>query len=306
MREIIIAEIESMYREPLVIKGYVFGSGEKTLCIIGSMRGNEYSQLFTCSQLVKDIKELEGKGQLADNCEILVIPTINNYSMNVFKRFWTVDNTDINRMFPGYEKGETTQRIAAVVFEAVREYKYAVQFASYFLDVDFLPHVRVMKTGYENTELAQEFKLPYAVIREPKPYDTTTLNYNLQIFGVHAFSIYTSTNDSIQEKDILMAKEAVIRFMDAHGMVSVDLPPGYDTKLINYEYITSIRSTRGGLFRKYRMAGSLVKKGDLLAEIIDPMIGETKELINAPRDGIVFFVHGKLIISSHSVVVKLI
>ena len=35
--------------------------------------------------------------------------------MNIGKRFWSADNTDINRMFPGYNLGETTQRIAAGV-----------------------------------------------------------------------------------------------------------------------------------------------------------------------------------------------
>ena len=37
--------------------------------------------------------------------------------MNVGKRFFPVDNTDINRMFPGYDKGETTQRLADGVLQ---------------------------------------------------------------------------------------------------------------------------------------------------------------------------------------------
>ncbi len=45
--------------------------------------------------------------------KILILPSINLYSMNIQKRFWSTDNTDINRMFPGYCLGETTQRIAA-------------------------------------------------------------------------------------------------------------------------------------------------------------------------------------------------
>ena len=34
--------------------------------------------------------------------EILIIPSVNHSSMNISKRFWATDNTDINRMFPGY------------------------------------------------------------------------------------------------------------------------------------------------------------------------------------------------------------
>ncbi len=49
------------------------------------------------------------------------------------KRFWSIDNTDINRMFPGYDKGETTQRIAAGIFEKIKDYKYGIQFASFYI-----------------------------------------------------------------------------------------------------------------------------------------------------------------------------
>lgn len=59
---------------------------------------------------------LSGRGLLNGGKSILVIPAANAFSMNIHKRFWPVDNTDVNRMFPGYDKGETTQRIAAGIF----------------------------------------------------------------------------------------------------------------------------------------------------------------------------------------------
>ena len=62
---------------------------------------------------------LEEQGRIVPGQSILVIPTINSHSMNIGKRFWSADNTDINRMFPGYSLGETTQRISAGVFERI-------------------------------------------------------------------------------------------------------------------------------------------------------------------------------------------
>ena len=52
----------------------------------------------------------------------MVIPWVNYYGMNIGKRFWPVDNTDINRKFPGMDYGDTTERIAAGVLSAIREY----------------------------------------------------------------------------------------------------------------------------------------------------------------------------------------
>ncbi len=60
---------------------------------------------------------LENHGFLQKGLSVTVIPSANPFSMNIGKRFWAMDDTDINRMFPGYNKGETTQRIAAGLFE---------------------------------------------------------------------------------------------------------------------------------------------------------------------------------------------
>ena len=53
MIERTIYEIKALYRDDFRVRGYEFGSGEKSVCIVGSMRGNEVQQLYVCSQLVK-------------------------------------------------------------------------------------------------------------------------------------------------------------------------------------------------------------------------------------------------------------
>ena len=60
-------------------------------------------------------------------------------------------------MFPGYDAGETTQRIAAGVFEEIKDYEYGMQFASFYMPGYFLPHIRMMQTGFEDIATAKEF-----------------------------------------------------------------------------------------------------------------------------------------------------
>ena len=64
-----------------------------------AVRGNEIQQLYICSQLVKQLKELENKGCINANKEIMVIPAITPFSINTSKRFWGVGDIDINRSF---------------------------------------------------------------------------------------------------------------------------------------------------------------------------------------------------------------
>ena len=192
MREKLLFSIETPYRPSLPVKGWLFGTaGAKSLAVMGALRGNELQQMYIGSQLIQKLKVLEEKGCFSQDCGVLVIPCANQFSMNVGRRFWASDNTDINRMFPGYDKGETTQRIAARIFQVLQGYRYGVQLSSFYLPGDLIPHVRMMETGYQRTEEAMDFGLPYVVLRTPQPYDTTTLNYNWQIWDTQAFSLYS-------------------------------------------------------------------------------------------------------------------
>ena len=219
MEEVTLYQFESLYRDRFRIQGFRFGKGQPSLAIVGSMRGNEYQQLYTCSQLVKTFQTLEAEGRLMPDHEILIVPCVNAYSMNIKKRFWTIDNTDINRMFPGYDEGETTQRIADGLFSVIKDYPIGIQFASFYMKGSFSPHIRIMRTGLENVEMARQFGLPYVIVREPRPFDTTTLNYNWQIWETDAFSIYTTHTDTINRESAKEAVMAILRMAVLQGII---------------------------------------------------------------------------------------
>lgn len=286
--------------------GYHFGRGEKSACIVGAIRGNEVQQLYICSKLVQRLKELEQKGAIASGKCITVIPSVNHYSMNVGKRFWPSDNTDINRMFPGYNLGETTQRIAAGLFEAVKGYEYGIQLASFYIPGDFVAHVRMMDTGYQNASLANLFGLPYVVIRKPRPIDTTTLNYNWQVWESNAFSVYTNKTDSIDEQSAQQAVSAILRFLNRMGILRYNCHGGFISSTIHEDELMSVVSDVPGIFLRRKNAGEEVQVGDVLAEIIDPLEGEIREQILAPSDGVIFFAHDEPLVMEHSTVFKLI
>ncbi len=309
MKKEIICSLKSLYRSPFEIIGYRFGEGEKSVCIVGSMRGNETEQLYTCAKLVKRLRELEQKGDLEMGKEVFVIPAVNTYSMNIGKRFWTMDNTDINRMFPGYDKGETTQRLAARVFENVQGFRYGIQFSSFYMQGDFLPHIRMMDTGYQSPYVAKEFGLPYVVIREPQPYDTTTLNYNWQIWETTAFSIYMNEISELNgaaEKRSDEAIGAVLRFLQCQGVLKGEPLPGRRIEIIKERDLVTVKCEAGGFYQQLRRPGDFVKKGDVMARIIDAYEGEILSELKAPYDGRIFFGHTDTLANASTVAFKLI
>ena len=241
MNKRIIYELKGIYRDTFRVTGYEFGAGEKSVCIVGSSRGNEVQQIYCCSQLVKKMKQLEDEGRISEGHKILIIPSINPYSMNIQKRFWSTDNTDINRMFPGYDMGETTQRIADGVFREISEYQFGVQFTSFYMPGDFVPHVRLMDEGFSDPETAKQFGLPYVIIRRVRPYDTATLNYNWQVWNTQAFSLYTSTTARLDRNSAGQAVLAVMNFMSKQGMLKYSIPDGLHSKIVHDEDMILIK-----------------------------------------------------------------
>lgn len=307
MKKKIIYEIKGLYRDDFRVTGYEFGKGKKSVCIVGTMRGNEVQQLYCCSQLVKKFKQLEEEGRIAPGHRILIIPSCNPYSMNIQKRFWPIDNTDINRMFPGYNLGETTQRIADGVFKEIMDYEYGIQFTSFYMPGEFMPHVRMMNEGYSTVENALKFEMPYVVVRDVRPYDTATLNYNWQVWNTQAYSFYTNTTTSINRKSAGQAVLSIMKFLSSLGIVKYQYSKNANAStVVRDTQMVSVRTAKSGIFETLVKVGDVVEEGTPLANIVNPYDGEIMETLYAPLDSRVFFMHTDPLTYANTAVFKLV
>lgn len=306
MHKELLYTLEGIYRDDFKITGFRFGQGDKLACVIGSLRGNEYQQIYICSQLIKELKKLEEHGQIAVNKSILVIPCLNQYATNIDKRFWPLDDSDINRKFPGHIGGDTTQQIAAHIMKVIKGYSYGIQLTSFYMPGKFMPHVRLMETGYQNPSLANLFGLPLVVIRKPKPMDTTTLNYNLQMSGTSAFSLYTRCTDYVDDVAARQSVASILRFLTRMGIIKYNNHSGYIAEVINEDDLMPILSDTAGFYRSLREPGDTVYRGDVIGEIIDPYSGEIASRVVSPTEGMIFFAYTAPTVMEDAVVYKVI
>lgn len=308
MKEITLFTIDTPYRHVLPVRAWSFGpEGKKDLAVMGALRGNEIQQMYICGRLIHALAAAEAAGQLDPDCGILVVPCANQFSMNVGRRFWAADNTDINRMFPGYDQGETTQRIAARLFEALQGYPYGIHLTSFYLPGDHLPHVRMMDTGYQHLEEAAGFGLPYVLLRSPQAYDTTTLNYNWQIWNTQAFSLYSTSTDCIDREAAQLAVESIFRFLAVKGYLRrTYLPATVTPRIFQESCLHTVLTHAGGLLLCRRNPGDAVVAGELLGEILNPCTCETLEQLQADCRGRVFFSHHASLINGHEVAFRIL
>lgn len=154
--------------------------------------------------------------------------------------------------------------------------------------------------------MARQFGMPYVVRRAVRPFDTTTLNYNWQLWETHAFSMYTTTTINVDKKSAKESVGCILNFLKRQGIVDYRGHDGYISRVVEDTDLVSVPTKKSGIFESVVSVGDEVEKGQLLARIIDCYEGEVIEELRAPVDGIVFFMHGEPLTYSQTAVYKLI
>ncbi len=306
MEKIEILRIESLSRAPLVIEGYLFRGTNKIapkVAIVGAMEGESILPLYCASTMVDFFKNKIDKKNIKG--DVLIIPSINHYALNIGKRFWPLDNTDINMMFPGYELGETTQRIAKKVFDAISGYDYGIILERRPDPATCLPYIKLYKSGYEDLESAKRFGFKMIHHRTMKSIDTVTLQYNWQLWGTKAFSIMCPSDNQVDKKVASQINQAMIRFMDNKRILNYHIFNGYESTVIDRNSIEVVKSPRSGIFISKELPGNYVSKDQVIGEIVHSLEGEVIHQFLAPCNGMITCFYSNSLIYEHAVAFRI-
>ena len=156
------------------------------------------------------------------------------------------------------------------------------------------------------SSLGNLFGLPYVVMRKPAPIDTTTLNYNWQIWETNAFSIYTKETDEVGEQSAQEAVAAVLRYLSRVGLLRYHCHSGYLSTVVQENEMANVLTPAGGIFRRFVEPGQEVEYGQKMGVILDPFTAEVEAEITCPTSGVVFFALKKPLTTEHEVAFKVI
>ena len=157
-----------------------------------------------------------------------------------------------------------------------------------------------------STDLRNLFGLPYVVMRKPAPIDTTTLNYNWQIWETNAFSIYPKETDEVDEQSAQEAVAAVLRYLSRVGLLRYHCHSGYLSTVVQENEMSNVLTPAGGIFRRFVEPGQEVEYGQKIGVILDPFTAEVEAEITCPTSGVVFFALKKPLTTEHEVAFKAI
>jgi predicted deacylase len=279
-------------RDDFAVPYHSFGpvTQRPVLALVAGLHGNELNGIFVLSRLADYLRRLSVGSQTGQglNGRIIIVPAVNVLGVNTRSRRWPFDKTDINRMFPGYELGETTQRIANAVFQFTRTAQYRIDIHSSNTDFEEMPQVRLYEPSDDERVSAMLFGLAAVIQRTTDSVFTSTLGHAWHSCGGETFVIQAGRAGNLQLEHCERLFRALTAFLHHTGIVSgIQLAPeDQDSHYFPLGHTLPLISEHAGLFVSDVPVGAWLQAGDPIGQIYDAFAGERRAELRAPVSGL--------------------
>jgi len=260
VREILV-QMTSPAGYPIHVVGFRFGEGRPKVAIVGGLRGDEVHQSYVVARLCAFLRREAEKNPGVIQGEILLVPLVNTFGFNVGYRFWPPDATDIDKMFPGFRFGETTQILAYSLFEKLKDADFGVHVTSLDPHQEYMALTTMYGSGLGNIEAGSYFGTHFLYVKDPKPFDTGSLLYNWQVWDVRALGLVGGKPSEIQQDLALEQTTAILRFLSKVGVLKLRVPERFSPVLLEEADLLLVRNRHSGLFCPSRLQGAECSRG---------------------------------------------
>lgn len=241
-----------------------------TLLISAAVHGDELNGVEIIRRLLlsKRLQRLKGT--------LIAIPYVNGFGLLQHSRYLP-DRRDLNRSFPGSERGPLASRLANIFLEGiVRHCDYGIDLHTGAVHRSNLPQVRANLDDEATLALAEAFGVPVMLNANVRD---GSLRHAAAEYGVTMLLYEGGEALRLDELSIKAGMRGIMNVMEHLAMVgkrrknaSTDKPAITVTPSEPFRAGSSswLRAPESGLFNSRVRLGDLVRKGDVLGNILDP------------------------------------
>ncbi len=247
------------------------------LMICAAIHGDELNGIEVVRRVLKApwLKNLRGT--------LIAVPMVNVLGI-IHRSRYLPDRRDLNRCFPGSEKGSLGGRIANLfVEEILNKCQYAIDLHTGAINRSNMPQIRVHLENEEAAELAKAFGVPLVI---DAPIRDGSLRGAGDDLGIPIITYEAGEALRFDEAAIRVGVKGVRNVMTQLNMLPPrrtkrPQPPSFIAKSSSW-----VRAPADGLFRCKLQLGDRVSRGEVLG-IIDGPLGGSEIPVVSPFAGIV-------------------
>ena len=230
------------------------------LLITAALHGDEINGVEICRRLLRLPKINSLKGTL------VVVPIVNTYGFVQQSRYLP-DRRDLNRSFPGSEKGSLGSRMAWQFTDRIlKKCTHVIDLHTGAIHRSNLPQVRATSKDKVSLKMAESFNAPIIIKAANRD---GTMRGTANNLGIPIILYEAGEALRFDEQAIKIGVRGIINVMHSLGMLrSVKRPE--KTQSLFSKKSSWIRAEHDGIARYYYGLGQKVNQGDVLAHIYSP------------------------------------
>jgi predicted deacylase len=214
---------------------------------------------------------------------LIAVPIVNVHGFLAHSRYLP-DRRDLNRAFPGSEKGSLAARLAQLFMrEVVSNCTHGIDLHTGSLHRSNLPQVRADLSDAQTRRLAQVFGVPVLINANLRD---GSLRQAAAERGIISLLYEAGEALRFDESAIRIGLGGTLAVMRALGMIADTGARRKPAEPLVAQSTRWVRAPKSGVLRALVALGTRVRKGSTLGVITDPF-GESEEPIIAPTRGII-------------------
>jgi uncharacterized protein len=247
------------------------------LFVSATIHGDELNGIEIIRRILqlKSLKKLRGT--------LIAVPVVNPYGLIQHSRYLP-DRRDLNRSFPGMQKGSLASRVAKIFMdEIVSKCDAGIDLHTGAIHRSNFPQVRANLLDETTLAMAQAFRAP--VLIHSSLRDGSLREAAVEM-GVPILLYEGGEALRYDELAIRTGLQGILHVMRHLGMLTKSHYSSKKVPTVTVHSSKWLRAPQSGLMRTFKALGSFVAKGDVLAQIDVPLQQESSEVL-AEFDGII-------------------
>ena len=212
---------------------------------------------------------------------LIAVPIVNVFGFLAHSRYLP-DRRDLNRSFPGNEKGSLTSQLAYLFMkQVVLRCTHGIDLHTGAIHRSNLPQIRADLTDPMMEQLAKTFSAPLVLHSDLRDGSLRRAATDKKIP-----TMLFEAGEALRfdELAIRLGVRGIIRVMQALGMIGKPPRPAKNTSVVSRSSYW-LRAPTGGIFQSLLPLGAKVQTGDKMGMVTDPM-GTAEMPVEAGDPGI--------------------
>ena len=276
----------------------------KRLCVVTGIHGDELEGQYVCYELVRRIEE--NKDML---CGIVdIYPAMNPLGIDSITRGIPAFDLDMNRLFPGNIDGNMTEYLAAKIMDDVSGADCVVDIHASNIYLTEIPQIRINELHADMlVPLAKCANVDFIWVHGASTVLESTFAHSLNSIGTPVLVVEMGVGMRLTRAYGDQLTDGIFSLMKELGIWKGKVIKAKEPMISeDPDDVIYLNATASGLFIPEVKHGALLKKGDLIGRIVDPLNGKVLDEVISPKGGMLFTIRDYPIVDEGSLMGRIL